>query len=516
MSDGAGTKTMNRSLVVVGAVLIQLCLGAIYAWSVFTPVLTASDPADVAAAYSAGKLGIDQAKLDQMRDELKKPKADLKAAQTEYSEAVKGKDDAAPAALAAKAALDTRKTALVAAMDATAAKYGAKDKIDALKFALTKTQTQMIFAAGLAFFAIVMVLAGRMMPKLGPRKLAIAGGLVLGLGYVLAGLIQPGAFLSTFLLVGVVGGSGIGLGYVVPIAVGMKWFPDKKGLITGLAVAGFGFGATLWVKLAGSWGHLIADMGLGTTFIIYGIAFAAMCIIGALWMKNPPEGYKPAGWEPPAPQQGATPTAGSVDYTSGQMLRTPQFYMIFLCFVFGAGAGLMSIGLMKLFPKQALEAGGLSATEASAIAGTAMAVFYSLANGIGRIVWGKLSDALGRKTSIFIMLATQGIVVICFQWMAGNEYLLYLGATLIGFNFGGNFALFPTITADTFGTKHIGQNYPWVFLAYGVGGIAGPIMGGKLGDLGKFPLAFSICGGLVLAAAVLIAFVKHPKTETAA
>jgi OFA family oxalate/formate antiporter-like MFS transporter len=365
-----------------------------------------------------------------------------------------------------------------------------------------------------------MVLAGRMMPKVGPQKLAFAGGLVLGAGYLLAGLITPGSFTTTFVFVGLVGGAGIGLAYVVPIAVGMKWFPDKKGMITGLAVAGFGFGALLWVKLGGRIGSmtmLIGQLGLGTTFVIYGIAFFALCVIGGLWMKNPPEGWTPAGWEAPqAAAAGGKPVAGTIDYTSGQMLATPQFYMIFFCFMVGAGAGLMSIGLMKLFPGQALEAAGHSAAEASAIAGTAMAVFFSLANGIGRIAWGTMSDKLGRKLSIFVMLATQGVFVILFQWMAGTPGLLYLFAALIGFNFGGNFALFPTITADTFGTKYIGQNYGWVFLSYGVGGIFGPMLGGALGDLGNFPLAFSICGVLVLVAAVVIALVKHPKAVSPA
>jgi OFA family oxalate/formate antiporter-like MFS transporter len=514
MSDAGERKLMNRWLVVIGAVLIQLCLGAIYAWSVFTPALAAKTAADVASIYGAGKLGLDGAKLAVMREELAPLSTELSKATKTYQEIKNGDGDDATLA-AKKAEFEAKEKVLNEQMDAVAATYGVKEKVDALKFGFSKTETQMVFAAGLALFAIVMVLAGRMLASVGPQKLAIAGGLVLGLGYVLAGALNPGDFWTTFILIGVVGGSGIGLGYVVPIAVAMKWFPDKKGLITGLAVAGFGFGALLWVKLAGKvltvgWTGLIANLGLDVTFIIYGIAFAAMCFIGAIWMKNPPEGYKPEGWEPPAPSGAGKPVAGTVNYTSGRMLSTPQFYMIFLCFVFGAGAGLMSIGLMKLFPKQALEAGGLSAVEASAIAGTAMAVFFSLANGIGRIVWGKLADAMGPKPAIFVMLATQGVLVICFQWMAGSEYLLYLGATLIGFNFGGNFALFPTITADTFGTKYIGQNYPWVFLAYGVGGIAGPIMGGKLGDVGNFPLAFSICGGLVLAAAIVALLIKHP------
>ena len=414
-------KVMNRLWVIVGAILIQLCLGSIYAWSVFTPSLVAEG--------------------------------------------------------------------------------------------WTKGMTQGIFAASLAFFAIVMVVAGRMMPDIGPRALAVSGGAVLGIGYILAGLAGGTDFWSLFFLIGIVGGSGIGLAYVVPITVGMRWFPDKKGLITGLAVAGFGFGATLWVKLAGAWGHMIVDMGISKTFIIYGVIFIFGIFIGGFFMVFPPAGWRPSGYNPDAPASGGATKAAIIDIQSGQMLRTPQFYMIFFTFVFGASAGLMSIGLMKLFPMVALTANGVP--NASAVAGTAMAFFFSIANGIGRIAWGAMSDKLGRKKSIIIMMATQGIIVILFQWMAGTPALLFLGATLIGFNFGGNFALFPTITADTFGVKFIGQNYGWVFLAYGVGGIFGPMLGGKLGDTGNFPMAFTICGVLCLAAAFIISKVKPPQSVIA-
>ncbi len=410
-------KVMNRSLVVVGAILIQLALGAIYAWSVFTPKLV----------------------LD----------------------------------------------------------------------GWTKSDTQWVFAVGLVSFALFMVMAGKKMPTWGPQKLTIIGGLVLGLGYLMAGLFGGTDFWMLVILIGLIGGAGIGLAYVVPIAVGMRWFPDKKGMITGLAVAGFGFGAMLWVKLAGSWGHLIENIGLSSTFITYGIIFAIMVIIGGFWMKFPPAGWKPEGFE--EAKAGDTTADNDKEFSSNEMLSKPQFYLIFLTFVFSAGAGLMSIGLMKLYPMEALQANGLSAGEASAIAGTAMAVFFSLANGIGRIVWGTLSDKLGRKNSIIIMTATQGILVILFTFMAGNEYLLYLGATLIGFNFGGNFALFPTITADTFGVKSVGMNYPFIFLAYGVGGILGPILGGKMGDIGNFPMAFTIAGVAVLIGTVLTLMVKPAK-----
>ncbi len=494
-------KIMNRNLVVVGAILIQLCLGAIYAWSVFTPALKATSPGEVAGVYGPAQLEMSIEKYQEMTAELAGPRRDLK----EVSAKLKGATEAAE-----KDALTSEKEDLETQVNEIVGRYVSAEKLDELGYGFSNAQTQAIFSAGLAAFAVIMVLAGRMMPKTGPQKLAIGGGAVLGIGYLLAGLIGGKSFWMLFILIGLVGGAGIGLGYVVPIAVGMKWFPDKKGMVAGLAVAGFGFGALLWVKLAGAWGGLIAMLGLGSTFAIYGVVFFLLCAIGAIWMKNPPEGWLPDGYEPPSAGAGGTPAAGTVDFTSGEMLARPQFYMIFFCFMVGAGAGLMSIGLMKAFPMKAMMAEGLDWQAASAAAGTAMAVFFSLANGIGRIVWGALSDKLGRKTSIFVMLATQGVLVILFQWMASEPALLYLGAALIGFNFGGNFALFPSITADTFGTKYVGQNYGWVFLSYGVGGIFGPMLGGALGDMGNFPLAFTLSGAAVLLGALVILGVRHP------
>ena len=208
--------TPNRWLVVFGAILIQLALGALYAWSVFTKILT--DPAGI--------------------------------------------------------------------------------------YQFTATQTAWIFSAGLATFAGVMVLAGKWQAKTGPRLMTVMGGILLGLGFVLGGFFGT-SFWAQFICIGLIAGAGIGLGYVVPIAVGVKWFPDKKGMITGLAVAGFGFGATIWVKLAGSWfGGLLnyAEVfGLPpvqSVFVIYGIVFTVLVLLGSIVMVNPPEGYSPKGWDP--------------------------------------------------------------------------------------------------------------------------------------------------------------------------------------------------------------------------
>jgi OFA family oxalate/formate antiporter-like MFS transporter len=415
----AMTEATGRWKVVLGALLVQICLGAIYAWSVFTP----------------------------------------------------GLEDAG----------------------------------------WSKTKTQVVFATGLAAFAIVMVFAGRKLATWGPQRLALIGGLTLGVGYVLAGFAGGTNFGLVWLGVGLVGGAGIGFAYVVPIAVGMRWFPDKKGMITGVAVAGFGFGALGWVKLGGSWGNLIDNVGLGSTFMIYGVAFAVLVVVGSLWMKMPPEGWLPEGFE--APQ---IVGEGGEDFSPKEMLRTPQFHLISLTFLVSAGAGLMAIGSMKQYPPGALIDNGFTADNADAIAGTAMAVFFSLANGIGRVAWGALGDKLGRKLSVVTMAASQGLFLLLFTSMAGNEYTLYLFAALIGFNFGGNFALFPALTADEFGNKAVGKNYPWVFLSYGAGGIIFPILGGWLGDAGRYGLAFALTGVLCIvgAAAAFLVFPPHRDEAT--
>jgi MFS transporter, OFA family, oxalate/formate antiporter len=434
MSEG---KVMNRWLVVVGAILVQLCLGAIYAWSAFTGKLTSAEGA----------------------------------------------------------------------------------------FHFTKTQTQVIFSVGLAVFAVVMALiAGKWQAKVGPRRVALTGGIVLGIGYLIAGLSGTN-FWGILVGIGVLGGAGIGLGYVCPIATCVKWFPDKKGLITGLAVAGFGFGALIWIKLTSGfvfgpvnltpgWKGLYGiGMGINEVFILYGILFAVLVSIGALVLVNPPEGWKPAGWTPPT---GSSPGAcGHSNFTTGEMVRTPQYWSLFLIFMIGSTAGLMVIGVIGLFGKDALTGNGVEAAKAMIMTGTAMGLFYSLMNGFGRIIWGSVSDVCGRKNAIMIMSMLQGIMMIVFYFIGGTEGGLYLCAAIIGFNFGGNFALFPAATADFFGNKNVGTNYPWVFMAYGVGGIIGPLLGGAMGDAKAWMWAFIPAGIACIVASFIAMFLKAPKAKEA-
>ncbi len=438
-------KTMNRWLVVIGAILIQLALGAIYAWSVFTPKLTA---ADGVYQFSAG-------------------------------------------------------------------------------------EAAWIFSAGLFFFALVMIWAGRKLATLGPQKLAMAGGITLGLGYVLAGFFGS-SFFTQLIFIGIIGGAGIGLAYVVPIAVGVKWFPDRKGMLTGLAVAGFGFGATIWVKWAGSWGggllnnlQLFGLDGVRSVFILYGIIFAAMVVIGSLVMKDPPKGWLPRGYVPP--EANSVKATGETNFETREMLRKPQFYMLFLTFVFSALAGLMVIYCIKLFGIDSLTFSKIGTLDpanpefkttiqwASSVAGTAMAT-YAILNGLGRIIWGVVSDKIGRRLSIFLMCLLQGIIMLLLFRLGSTTATFIVAAAIIGFNFGGNFALFPAATADFFGNKTVGKNYGFVFFAYGIAGIAGPQIAGLFKDAAQgaeTPQAwltpFIIAGIACILGAVTILLAKPPR-----
>lgn len=567
---------MNRWIIVVGAILIQLCLGAIYAWSVFTTPLAAPLPdetftnaiGDEIIIAVDGDLKVGKTSdiiltftddgdpvtdltsvhvIMELRDDNNDPvEADkvvpfigityeegdpITAGPWEamlednnYVFSTEADDDNDVKGIA-KAG--NWHYIITATRGNTTYNYDVMESTGTGDFGFTKTQTQLIFATGLFFFALFTIFGGRLSKKFGPRNIAIAGGAVLGAGYILASFMGS-SFIGLLFSIGILGGVGIGLGYVVPIAVGVKWFPDKKGLISGLAVAGFGFGALLWIKLATGfkfgpvdltpgWGGLLSidSIGVSEVFLIYGIAFAATVIAGGLLMKNPPEGWKPKGWEPPVPKEGDDndEATGHVEFTSKEMIRTPQYWMLFFMFMIGAGAGLMVIGVIGLFGKDALVENGYTRAEAVTIAGTAMALFYSLANGIGRIAWGAISDKIGRKWAFVTMFSIQGIMMLAFFFIGGNEYLLYLGAALVGFNFGGNFALFPSATADFFGNKSVGLNYGFVFFSYGIGGILGPMLGGIMGDMNLWIWAFIPAGIGLLISAVLAFLLKSPKKK---
>jgi OFA family oxalate/formate antiporter-like MFS transporter len=281
----------------------------------------------------------------------------------------------------------------------------------------------------------------------------------------------------------------------------MKWFPDRKGLISGLAVAGFGFGAMIWVKVADEWFRLIEVLGVQGVFFWYGVAFAAMVLVGSVWMVNPPEGYRVKGAKDMKVCRTDAETGCEAEWR--QMLRKSSFWAIWAVFIFSGMAGLMVIGNIKLFGIDALQAGGMGAAEAGIAAGTAMA-WYAILNGLGRIAWGKVSDSIGPGISLFFMCLIQGILMLTLFSGANSTLMLIVYASAIGFNFGGNFALFPVVTSKLFGVKNVGSNYPFVFTAYGIAGIAGPMLGGFVREsTGSFLWAFIPAGAACLAGTLI-------------
>jgi MFS transporter, OFA family, oxalate/formate antiporter len=228
--------------------------------------------------------------------------------------------------------------------------------------------------------------------------------------------------------------------------------------MTGFAVAGFGFGALLWVQLAGDWGHLIERYGVLNTFLIYSVVFAVLVHIGGLLMTYPPAGWKPAGWNPP---QAQAEQEAAHTFTPHTMIAKPQFYVLWLSFVFLALTGLMLIGINKLYGRDALmESGAFTdLAAAGAATSTAYAMAFALSNGHGKIGWGFIADRIGWRRSMMIMAVTQSFLMIAFYHMGGSLIGLYVFLALTGFNFGGNFALFPLATANWFGVKNLGINY---------------------------------------------------------
>lgn len=367
------------------------------------------------------------------------------------------------------------------------------------KFA-TWTETQVTLPAQivLACFALAVIFGGRIQDKLGPRIVATAGGIILGLGLVLArfaGNFEPGVALTWLIATfSVLGGIGIGAAYVCPIATCVKWFPDKRGLITGLAVAGFGAGAFFFAPLATGlitgkpytlFGKALScplpAIGVFDTFMTLGIIFLVAVALGAQVLKNPPPGYKPPGWNPPQPAAG---NAAKVDFGPMEMLKTSSFWVLWLTYFAGCTAGLMII--MKASPIwQSIALPVISqpvpedAYKGVITAATMAVSILAIFNALGRIAWGKVSDLLGRKATLVAMFAICGVVMLLLNKM--SAYPMYVaGVCVVGLCFGGYLALYPAVTADFYGTKNIGVNYGWMFTAYGAGGIVGPLLAAKL------------------------------------
>jgi len=353
-------------------------------------------------------------------------------------------------------------------------------------------------------FCLIMVPAGRMQDRLTPRLVATIGGVLVGIGMILASRTEsPLGYIIGF---GVLAGAGIGFGYASATPPAVKWFPAAKtGMIAGIVVSGFGLASVYAAPLA-KW--MSTTYSLPTAVMVFGIGFLVIVCGLAQLLVAPPRGYVPAGTVPPKP--GAA--AKKEDFTPSEMLKTWQFYLLWFMYACGAGAGLMIISKLAAIAK----------IQANLDLGFLLVAILAIGNGAGRIVAGTLSDKIGRKATLFICFSVQAVCIILIsQTKAGTTFattpMLGLLSALIGANYGANLALFPSVTKDYYGLKNFGVNYGLVFTAWGLGGFMLSLLAGKVYDQTKeFTFAYYCSAGLLVAAAAVTFVVKAPKLKSIA
>ena len=405
--------TQNRWLIVLGGVLMNLALGALYGWSLFVPSL---------------------------RDNLK----------------------------------------------------------------INATEASNIFSIAVASFAVFFLIGGRLQDKKGPYVVSMIGSLLFSAGFLLSS--QASSLTGLYLAFGLVVGAGSGFGYVTPIGVVAKWFPDRRGLVVGISVGAFGAGSAIlgpivpdWIRSYGS------TAGWHEVMLWLSVIYFVATMIGAQLLKNPPAGWAPPNWKPSAASKSG---ASGVDYTPSEVLKTSHYYRLLIGYALGISAGLMVISQLLPYAQQATGVG-------AGLAGTAVTV-GAIGNACGRILSGWLSDSIGRIKTISVMVLLSALVLPVLG-RAHSLWLIWPLLFLVYYCYGTQLSLYATTTADFFGARNVGANYGLVFLAFGVAGIVGPKLGGRVYDqFDSYTWAFDIAAILLVISLITISTLRAPESRKAA
>lgn len=361
----------------------------------------------------------------------------------------------------------------------------------------TVSQVTLIFEFAIFMLGIAAFLGGLWMKRSGPRIVATAAGVCYGLGMVLAGQAGNNLLLLT-LSYGVLGGIGLGLGYIVPVATLIKWFPDKRGLITGLAVAGFGAGALITAPVAQ---RLISSVGVSQTFTILGVVYFILVSGSAFFMVNPPSDYRPAGWAPPPSEQ----LRSAADYTLGEALSTWQWYALWAILFLNTVAGISIISQIAPLAQEV--------THVSAVAAAGLVGIISIANGAGRFLWSWFSDYIGRPRVFQIMFLAQAIIFFLLSRVHSFGGLAVL-AFIVLLCYGGGFGTMPAFAADYFGARNVGSIYGLMLTAWGTAGLLGPTLIAYVRQsTGYYTGALVMIAGIMLVSAILPFIIRPPKAR---
>jgi OFA family oxalate/formate antiporter-like MFS transporter len=367
------------------------------------------------------------------------------------------------------------------------------------EFGWSIIQVSWTFSIAILVLGFAAFLGGLWMSRVGPRVVGIVAGICYGLGVGLASF-SANQLAVLYLTYGLLGGIGLGLGYIVPVATLVKWFPDRRGFITGLAVAGFGAGALVTAPLATA---LIQRVGVLQTFGILGIVYLVVVVAGASVMRNPPAGWRPEGWQPDAKQQAAL---ARKDYTLGQALSTWRWYVLWAILFLNVTAG---ISIISQAAPMAVEISGVTAIVGAGMVGT-----ISIANGAGRLLWAWFSDAIGRRMVFVVMFLLQAGLFFFLPSQRAFPVLVAFCFVIISC-YGGGFGTMPAFATDYFGPKFVGSIYGLMLTAWGFGGVAGPYLIAWIRQItGSYAGALTIIGWIMLISTLLPLFLRGPQAAT--
>ncbi len=358
-------------------------------------------------------------------------------------------------------------------------------------FAGDNAKAGLTFSILLALLSVGGIIGGKLVPKLTTRGVVFIGGLILSSGFFLSSIVPANMPWLLWITYGVMGGIGMGFTYTTTIACAQKWFPDKKGLITGLIVAALGFGGVVFTPIIENLINANGGAGVGEqlTFRTLSLVFLAVCSISSFFLATPPQ----------AQAQGLV--GSESDYTPLQVLKTPAFYLVVIAFMLSCMGGLMMIG----FAKPIAVAKGMASTATIGV------LAISLFNSVGRLTWGAICDKLGRKRTLYIIFA--GTALSSLFAILAEGYFIYVIIGLIGFFYGGILSTFPSFTADLFGPRYMATNYGMVMVGFGFGAIISSVIAGyykniAASDISLMLPAFIIASAAAIASFVVVYFIK--------